>query len=235
MQRTVLVVGTRPGSLGEAIYLSLKAQGIDAIRADRPMEGLDSAVYRCDVLDRTDTRKMLRVLRPTDVVCCVGINLPDDPMLLPALSGQFQVNTYGPVQLLMEALEYWDDEPGVHIDVPTGANFVAISSNSAHIARSQSTGYCASKAALSMALRCIARNHGGRDGYCIWGYEPGWINGTPMSDDVMDRLGEYGRTHRIPGGDGLDKWVLADKIAHDLIYAQHGFNGCMFRIDGGEQ
>lgn len=233
--RRVLVVGTRPFSLGEAIYLALYNAGVEAVRADKPPAiddtyELDSAVYKCNITDRVDVIKMLEVLRPTDVVCCVGVNLDDEHLWLNAVI-QNEVNYLAPLQLLDETISYWNSLDGEAVN---GYNFVAISSNSAHIARSKSAGYCASKAALSMALRCVARNYGGRDGYCIWGYEPGFIVGTLMSQEVEERM-PNAQLHRIPGGHGLDKWALADGIAHDIIHVQHAFNGCMFRLDGGEQ
>lgn len=250
--RRVLVVGCRVGNLGDAIATAIQADSSFSnamvYRTEHP-ERMSGSMAQL-ALDLTDRKQCVRVLEetaPTDIVCCAGINLADGDAAdtVRNFSLQLQANAWGPVQLLSEALDYWRHWSGTVTSpvplLPSGLNFVAVSSNSAHIARSDSAGYCASKAALSMALRCVARKVAREDGavapvISVWGYEPGWIDDTPMSEECLDRLaGWHGEAHRIPGGAGLSKTWLAGRIVRDLADANYAMNGCMIRIDGGEQ
>lgn len=235
-ERTLLVIGSRPGSLGSSILeMAQRATAwTDVIAADRGDSNDDAPQYEVDVTDRSSVVRMLEDIRPTDIVCTVGINREDGPLgeLALSLSIQLQVNVWGPMMVLGEACDMWERSM---LPPQTGFNFCAISSNSAHIARSGSAGYCASKAALSMALRCVARRVAPTNFVKVWGYEPGWINDTPMSDTVLERLPSNVQAHRIPGGKGLSKGLLANRIVNDMYVADPAINGVMFRIDGGEQ
>ena len=84
-----------------------------------------------------------------------------------------------------------------------------------------------------MALRCVARRMA-ESWVKIWGYEPGFLAGTPMSVRIAETLPST-VLHRIPGGYDIDPNDLADRIVGDLIVASRSLNGCMMRIDGGEQ
>ena len=242
MERTLLVVGARAGSLGshvlaEARDLSDRVGTFERIRSADTAEADVTGSLRMDITSRKDVVSVLEEVRPTDVVCTAGINLPDggEPgFLFSNMVRQLQVNTMGPVMLLEEAIDFWNSRC---IPPRSGFNFCVVSSNSAHVARSESAGYCASKAALSMAVRCIARRVAGR-GVTIWGYEPGWMNGTPMSSEVHDRLGGDVRPHRIPGGKGIHPREVANRIVADMAEARgtnRGIHGTMVRLDGGEQ
>ena len=117
-------------------------------------------------------------------------------------------------------------------------HFVAISSNSAHIARSGSAPYCASKAALSMAIRAEARDLArSYDLHTViaYTYEPGWLEGTAMSNDVASRYPGM-QPHRMLGLDaGLPPSRLAGMIAYNLRHCGRELNGCVLRVDAGEQ
>ena len=199
--------------------------------ADHPGVKLEDQ-YGCDVTNRKDVVNVLETYKPTDIICTVGINLPDgEPgTFIRNLSLQLQTNVYGPMILLAEAMDQWVNRGQLH-----EYNFVAISSNSAHIARSESAGYCASKAALSIAIRSVARRYAQLRHVRIWGYEPGWINGTPMSDQVRMRLASQTAAHRIPSGLAVNRDQLARRIVKDVVTWDTALNGCMFRLDGGEQ
>ena len=41
--------------------------------------------------------------------------------------------------------------------------------------------------------------------------------------------------HRIPSGAGVNKDLLARRIVKDLLTNDSSLNGCMIRLDGGEQ
>lgn len=231
--RRLLVVGAREGSLGAAVYDA--ACQYEHFEHVTTADGRDDAAvaYKLDVRERRDCVSVLEQVRPTDIVCTVGINMPDGPdpgSMIRNMSLQLQTNVWGPMQLLAEAIDLWVNRSGLR-----NFNFVGISSNSAHIARSESAGYCASKAALSIALRSVARRYAHLRYLRIWGYEPGWIAGTPMSDEVRMHLPPNISPHRIPGGGALSKEQLAHRIVSDLRHWDAALNGCMIRLDGGEQ
>jgi hypothetical protein len=94
-----------------------------------------------------------------------------------------------------------------------------------------------------MAIRCtardVARNHAASLSNemmpAIYGYEPGWLGGTPMSDAVMERLPEGVVPHRIPSGRHMSPYDLSVMIVANLKQGNNLMNGALIRIDGGEQ
>jgi NAD(P)-dependent dehydrogenase (short-subunit alcohol dehydrogenase family) len=145
------------------------------------------------------------------------------------------VNYFGAMNVLDHWAVQWRAlgwKAGMHR--PT---FVAVSSNSAQLARSRSLAYCASKAALSMAIRCAARELAPHS-VNIWGVEPGWISDTPMSEAVHARIVAEQRglpNHRIPGGREVHRRELGRFIAEHVSHEWDWMNGCMLRLDGGDQ
>lgn len=221
----VLVVGARKGSLGEAIHEEFLSNGHYAYAA-----GISGEYIKCDILDSGQRYAALMKTRPHLVVCTVGINTPVDKVWSPeafsdALREEFMVNAVGPLELLREFI----DRQG------HGNQFVMVSSNSAHIARTGSLPYCASKAALSMGVRVAAREYKGTP--LIWGVEPGFLYGTPMSNETAEAFAG-GPLHRIPGlnsRDGLSVKDVAKTIVGLALEKPRHLNGVMLRMDGGEQ
>lgn len=227
---TVLVVGSRPGSLGSAVRDILQNKGLRVATA-----GISGEEFYCDVMSTTDTADIMNAVRPSQVVCTVGINeaysLRADGFL-GGVAEHLDVNLMGPIRLL----QYWvhmleSTEVGT---MPGPKQFVAVSSNSAHIARRQSLAYCASKAALSMALRVAARELAG-EGLLVYGYEPGLLAGTPMTAGSADAF--PGPLHRMPGvkPEGLSVRDFAATIVANLTYPNQALHGAMLRLDAGEQ
>lgn len=191
---------------------------------------------RLDVTKLKDVYAFLRKEEVDHVVCTVGTNMPG------TIQGaewhrnmklQMLVNYQGPMNLLAEWARYWRDKEDA-TGPELNRHFVVVSSNSAHTARSESGGYCASKAALSMGVRCAARQQAHRN-LSIYGYEPGWMDGTPMSEGVEERLGTGAVVHRIPGNNTMDPFVLAKMIVTNMVFTCGELNGTMLRVDGGEQ
>jgi len=237
VSRRLIVVGANNGNLGDQIVKIAKISKMT--RARWVVRGFDVSPDRgidreyLDLNNRRMVVSALEDLSPTDIICTVGVNEAEDEMydVLRSLEDHYLVNVIGPMTLLTEALNIWRRgvEPGQH----SGFNFVVVSSNSAHVARSRSAGYCSSKAALSMAVRCVARREAGGS-TSVWGYEPGFMSGTPMSDKTADQF--HGQPlHRIPGGNSLSASDVAHQIVRDVSFASDSMNGCMIRIDGGEQ
>lgn len=240
-QRRLMVVGASPGNLGmRVVNEAMRSRIWSRIQAyDINGAVRDGAVWYMEVGDRFQVIRSLEEISPTDIVCTVGIN-HDEPsvaQLMGSMRTHMGANLLGPMNLLTEALDYWRHWETNTSDtwaIPdSGFNFCVVSSNSAHIARSRSAGYCASKASLSMAIRCVARREA-ETNVSIWGYEPGFIVGTPMSQKTQDQFPDM-PLHRIPGERTVDADDLAMQIVSDTINAHRHFNGCMFRLDGGEQ
>lgn len=235
---SLLVVGAQDGSLGAAVARNAAIEGRHVYTAG---VGPDEQM-KMDVRYAADIHRVLDEVQPQHVVCTVGLNLPAHhvaPTWLPNLSDSLQVNVLGVAHLLQAWLLR---------DLPTAGDqeqaqwghFVVVSSNSAHLARTQSAPYCASKAALSMLVRCVAREtargdeNGTRD-RLVYAYEPGLID-TVGTMKVRERLGEK-ELHRMPGvgPDGMSKEWLAGVIVRNLLHGSAALNGLTMRIDGGEQ
>lgn len=246
MSRTVLVVGARKYSLGWWIAETLKALYVDGMpeaatetsdgRWNIVTAGIDSNDEHV-WLDLYGDRRahlmdVLQDVKPDHIVCTAGINHPqsDFPILTDWYEEHYRVNVVGPMRLL----DVWESVAGDGWEnVGHARHFVAISSNSAHIARTYSGAYCASKAALSMALRCKAREMKGAP-FVVYGYEPGLLAGTPMTAEVVGRLGDKAAS-RIPGHpEGLPTPSLAAMVVRNLN-ASYELNGCLLRVDGGDQ
>lgn len=233
--KRVLVVGAKPGSLGDAVAAMAMEDGFDVVTA-----GIADEDVELDVTSNTQLlRKKLGELNPSHIVVTAGINEPakkGDGSPYVWYHDHFDINCIGPMLLL----DAWGETKR---DVPN--HYVVISSNSAHIARTGSAAYCASKAALSMAVRCVARDYGRRRATTlVYGYEPGLLADTPMTQEVIRRLGgAYGTDpgqlalHRMPGvmPDGIPPVKLARLIVHNLRHGGRELNGVMLRLDAGEQ
>ena len=223
----VAVFGAREKSLGAHIVETLYYQDDCDVETHGPGRDIDGDLLHDHEFEWSDSCSFTRyLLEPYDnVVVTLGINLPDEED--PLGRKQMEVNYFA----VMALAEQWArlEKPG---------HFVAISSNSAHIARSTSIGYCASKAALSMGIRGIGRReakvtskHG-----IFYAWEFGLLAGTPMTDATVAGLPEGVAPSRIPGlQNGLPVDQAARHVCNALRYGWQELNGCTLRLDGGEQ
>jgi NAD(P)-dependent dehydrogenase (short-subunit alcohol dehydrogenase family) len=245
--RNLLVIGASdPYSLGARCESEADKSGFWGVVETA---GIDpEETFSLNVMDRIQVLDFFNTTPYNfhDVICCAGINIAsdlnkpfgglsyvddkyvDDPKFSTAIHDQLIVNALGPMIVFEQWRRYWKD-----LDEETSRfNFVAISSNSAHIARSGSTGYCMSKAALSMGIRCVARACA-EESFNIWGYEPGFLIDTPMSRKSVKMFGS--NPHRIPGNRTIETQELAERIISDIRSGHSWLNGCLLRTDGGEQ
>jgi len=226
---TLLVVGAQDGSLGARISVAAGKAGFGEVHT----AGLGTEEHACDVRNTNALKEVLRLTNPDYVVCTVGVNQPAGmtaSRLRMFMGDSFETNVTGPMELLR-----------LFLDMPQKPSFikkfVAISSNSARIARTQSIPYCASKAALSMALRVAARETARWETrVLIWGYEPGLLADTPMTHETVAQWGDV-PLHRMPGvgAEGLNANTLADRVVLDLAHSSVGYHGVLFPFDAGEQ
>lgn len=222
-KETLLIIGAREKSLGDRVHVAAFRAGWDVITAGISGEEM----IPCDITDEESLKELFSSVTVNHVLVTAGVNdrdnsLGDRNMILRHLD----VNCAA----VIDVLYHWTASP----KFITGfvSHFVAISSNSARIARSNSTAYCASKAALSMALRCEARTRRGTP--VVYGWELGLLKGTPMTEQTEKRFGPV--QTRMPGlEDGLDTELVARHIFETIRYGGRGVNGCLFRLDGGEQ
>ena len=221
----VLVVGARPGSLGHHIAEHVWLADVQVHRA-----GIVTEPIHLNVLDDTGVFEAFMNVKPTHVVCTIGTNHPE-PFYTDewqdAAEDHMRVNYLMPMHLLNLYEDYLSGLPGT---------FIAISSNSAHIPRSSSAAYCASKAALSMGLRCAARDltRAGKP-LRVWGYEPGALLGTPMTREVTRGLGkDVPMSRMLTNPAGLPVAAVARIVARDLLDSPEVLHGCMVRLDNGE-
>lgn len=227
----VLVFGARRGSLGEAIVVELATTDGYAVTTAGP-NGEDYHYHS----DEDNAAGLLEIVNPEAVVWTVGINSQA------GMERHLYINCVLPLRLIDSWMVSLRTGALPNVNMPR--QFVGISSNSAHIARTGSVDYCVSKAAFSMGLRVKARevartwNH-----MSVYGYEPGLLAGTPMTEEVKKRFedvvpfgAESVRLHRMPGvaAEGLDRYGLARMVVANLANAR-ALNGCMLRVDAGEQ
>lgn len=228
----LLVVGAKPGSLGAAVKQIAQEEqfGWEVVTA-----GISDEDAFMDLVNMTQgtLELMMRELRPDAIVCTAGINQPRRSVVSVEAwyRGHFAVNVIGPMRLLDAWLSFGPDT-----DVPW-PHYVAVSSNSARIPRSHSAAYCASKAALSMAIQCrardVARVH---QPMSIYAYEPGLLQGTPMTNDTARRFPGQ-PLHRMQGvglEDGLSAYGLAAHVVRNIAFGGPELNGVCLRLDAGE-
>jgi len=170
------------------------------------------------------------------VLCTIGVNRPavlgEDTDPVYTMERDYAVNVLAPMMWLDSWLRYWirheDDEQHCNL------HFAVVSSNSAHVSRSTGTSYCSSKAALSQAVRCVARDYGSRDHrISVYGYELGVVADTMMTKAVARRLPPDTPLSRAPGGRALTRHDVAKIIVNNFDIG-HAINGSLIRIDGGE-
>lgn len=182
--------------------------------------------FDVNAADASLVKEVLDRVRPRNIVVTVGVNIGapiGDVAYGQMLRRSLHINCYA----VMNVLDAW-----VSMGSNRDGQFVAISSNSAHVARRNSAAYCASKAALSMAIRCAARELAGRP--LVYGYEFGLLAGTPMTARTQERFSGPG-SRMVGAENGLDAGEAAGAVVQNLQNPWHGLNGTMLRLDAGEQ
>lgn len=243
---SLLIVGVKEGGIGHAVW----KRATDYVDEEMEVHGADlgeviseATCIDFDIRSPADRLRVMSKHEPCHVLVTTGINLygMEDYSGLEWENHFMEVLHVNTVGVLALAREWSDSMVGFERDgiySHMGWHFAAISSNSAHIARSESAMYCASKAALSMGMRCLARDAAKANKHqALYVYEPGWVTGTPMSRTIAgsDDVYQNARFHRIPSMYGLDKNDLAKVIMDNFTNGWNIMNGACIRLDGGEQ
>lgn len=235
MRARVLVIGAMAGSLGEAVVLAAEAAGYSSMTAGISKQ--ESIYMDCFLAPMRDLRATLMNIQPKYIVNTAGVNMPfpgDVDDLQNWYRWHFEANVIGPMRLL-DAFNSVSYEPS-YVTESGYLHYVAISSNSARLPRSNSAAYCASKAALSMAIRVAAREGVGGDatGILTYAYEPGLLRGTPMTERTKDKFA--GVLHRMRGTElenGIDPTELAALIVRNFKCGP-AINGTIIPYDSDE-
>lgn len=233
--QNVAVFGALAGSLGDGVAELLARDGceVTTFGPGRVVDNPEQVAQGYEELTRSvhdvewewpghyGERRVVPDLMPYDhVVVTMGVNMSDDED--PWGYKQMEANYHGPMALARQWRSLGKD-----------GHFAVVSSNSASIARSPSAGYCASKAALSMGIRCVARgSHRGP----FYAWEFGLLEGTPMTADTVRRVGPdvpLTRMRGLPNGIPVD--LAARHICNALKHGWRELNGTTLRIDAGEQ
>lgn len=188
----------------------------------------------CDVRFHTDLDDILEEVRPTHVVYSAGINNLEWIKDIP--SGSFEdllaVNVVGFQRMLTSLLR---------LELIQAPSIVAIGSDAAERPMRTSLMYCASKAALNMAVRCAARELGPL-GWRVNSVSPGKVADTGMTDYV-DRTvpelrgwtPEYALTYEL-SSTPLGRYITKEEVAWsvlDVLSGPAAVNGANIVINGG--
>ena len=227
----ILVVGAAPGSFGDYVVGALLSEmhdhqeeyanwqvissGVHA-GADRPYDVYWALAQHMD---------LMREVRPYHVVYAAGMNITDEDGAL---------HLSADMHLRMNALAFLQVAEAFQRVAFPGSQLVAVSSNSAHLPRSPSLGYCMSKAALSMAVQVLARRWQGEP--MVYAYEPGLMN-TNATIEAVNGATYKGAAHRmrgVPSAYGLSAQQVAAMVAQNLLWGGMHLNGALLRVDAGE-
>lgn len=217
--KTLLIWGARKKSIGDGVAKMWRDM-FDGHVVTAGISGEEN--YLVHTSDDEEVRGLYSEVKPDHVLCTIGRNESLEEYAGPMegwLQDLFDANVTTPMSLL----NTWLD-----CDPPKGGHYVVISSNSAHIPRSQSMAYCATKAALSMAVRCAARDlQKANFDLTVYGWEPGLVKGTPMSDGK-------GGTRMLGLPQGISRRSLAHQIVSALAFGGPEYSGTLIRLDNGE-
>lgn len=222
MDKKLLIIGADHMSLGHRIKTFAKKDGWEVHTA-----GIRNEDWFYDARS-TNPMNLLLNVQPRSIVNTCGINNFQDTWY-----DHLMINCVSHVEMLKAWEEMLSES---YMPERFWFNqYVSISSNSARIPRAGSGAYCASKAALSMAIQCEARRMSKVSfPLAAYVYEPGYLDGTPMSLAYEDEHKSGTPFHRIPAGLPMDPDTIARVIVHNLAQDGRMFTGTCLRLDGGE-
>lgn len=230
MATKLLVIGGTSGIGKEVAYIApYVIRGINA----EPVFVQAVGEEECDVTDPEKLDQVVRKFCPTHVVYSAGINhlewiensTPQD------FAKVLAVNLIGFQTLLTSMLSN-----GIR-----NASIVAVSSDAATRPMRTSLMYCSSKAALSMSVKCAARELASK-GYRINSVSPGKVADTEMTryvDSVVPGLRgwteEYAWQREIDSSP-LGRYLTTNEVAWavlDVLFGPDALTGSDIVINGG--
>lgn len=186
-----------------------------------------------NVVYRSPLRKEIAKWPPTDVVYSVGTNKLDwiKDVRVSDFHEVMQTNVYGFLNLI-SVLDETNCGP---------VNIVAVTSDAAWRPMRTSAVYCASKAALEMAVRVASREYAPK-GWRINAVAPGKVEDTPMTGYVDDRVltlrgwsAEFSEQYEM-SSTPLGRKVTKDEVAQvieQVLLGPAAQTGEIIAVNGG--
>lgn len=234
----VLVIGGTSG-IGEAICEWLS----DGTTTDHPTTVVGTGVEDFQAQSVHWPYVLKRYGCPQHIVYCAGENYLDwlgspnvgglhEDQLRYKIMDVFATNVQGFILMLDAMVPMYCAAP---------ANIVAISSDAAVRPLRTSIAYCASKAALDMAVKVAARELGPK-GWRVNAVAPGMVEGTGMTKYIDRRVPfvrgwtpeeaiKYERSQEVTPG-RVERWEVAQVVA-DVLYGPPHLNGAIIPVNGG--
>lgn len=226
LSRNVLVLGADGNNIGGAIAERVAWLGHHPITP---------TAMQLDVTEEHETIvDFLHSCRPDAVVYSVGVNELEWSSMLTRDSFEriMFINVWGFINVL-KALQAMGRSYSV----------LAVTSDAAYRPMRTSMAYCASKAALDMAVRVAARELSG-EGWRINAIAPGKVAGTPMTEYVDRRVMEIrhfktrAEAERYEmAGNPINRALLVSEVAAaacDVLLSDAiGWTGDIITVNGG--
>lgn len=225
--RNLLVLGATEGNIGWEVARRLS----EAPSVFDVVTRLDGSAM--NVTHNGDMQRAVLNSGATDVVYSVGINQLSwiGQLSFSAFDAVMMTNVWGFVNLL-KAIEAVGQTP---------ANVVAITSDAAWRPMRTSLAYCASKAALEMAIRVASREYAPA-GWRINGVAPGKVADTPMTEYVDEAVlklrgwtveaAEAYELQSTPLGRKVTKEEVA-QVVEQVLFGPAAQTGEIIAVNGG--
>ena len=226
--RRVLVLGGTTG-IGQAVVQAIDDGWGDLVSIHAPSKD------EVDVTREDTLWDYITEVEPTHVVYSAGVNYLDwiEDIHPEKFAEIMAVNLWGFVSTVQALMRTWRESDTMSI--------VAITSDAAYRPMRTSLAYCASKAALDMAIRCASRELAPR-GWRINGVAPGKVADTPMTEYVDKRVMEvrdWTKTHAekyemdsTPIGRKVTKDEVAEVVL-DVLFGPKALTGEIIAVNGG--
>lgn len=227
----IIVLGGSSG-IGAAVVKGLRSQ-----RVCQPGLGIESvASYGLedwDIREPGPLEKAVRLIQPTHVVFSVGINRLDwiDQATVNDFRDVMETNVWSFIKTIRALRE----------GCPHPVSVVAVTSDAAWRTMRTSSIYCASKAALEMAVKVASRElapHGWR----VNAVAPGKVANTGMTEYVDQRVldlrgwtAEYAEAYE-QSSSALGRKVEAEEVAEviaDVLFGPKAMTGEIIAVNGG--
>lgn len=229
MTRT-LVIGTGTGGIGDT-FVELWTQENIGVMGERLYA---PSIFELDITDESAVSLYLDLHGPFDeIVYSAGIQKLEwaYEISMRSLDQIFAVNVFGFIGLIGEHVnQYSESELRVAVVV----------SDAAEKPMRTSTAYCASKAALAMSVKTLARELS--PGAVIVGVSPGVVEDTGMTRQLDEEIPEtrgwskdQARAYETSGS-VLGRRITQDEVAEALMFALRGpeaLNGSIITLNGG--
>ena len=227
--RRVMVIGGSSGIGAAVAHLTLTGLGIQTWAY---------GIKDLDVRDYARLHQEIMTVRPTHLVYSAGYNQLDwaQNIFSTTFADVMAINVKGFLDTMQILMDLHDQT-----SLPYKPSVVAISSDAARRPMRTSAVYCASKAALDMVVRVMARERAGQ-GWRINAVAPGKVSDTNMTKYVDLRVQEirgwtpeyadaYERASSALGRPATPEEVA--QVVADVLFGPAALNGAIVEVNGG--